>query len=87
MQQFAFRIENFTDAILQLETLLKYSVENDLLYYQGQACRYIGEIYINKGEPDVALPVIAKAVAIFDYLSDNLNRRRAKNLSAVAGGK
>lgn len=58
-----------------------------MLYYQGQVCRYIGEIYINKGQPELATPIIAEAVKIFDYLNDHLNRRRAKNLSAIAGGQ
>lgn len=79
-------MENYKDALYQLELLRKFADENNLPSYKGKAYRYLGEIYINKGQPDLATPILEEALHIFDGLSDAYNRRRTRNLYAVSAG-
>lgn len=59
----------------------------DLPYYIGQTYRYLGEYYINQGEPQLALPILEKAVLIFHELNCAYERLQVNNFSAIARGQ
>lgn len=75
-----------TESNNQLESLLNYAKENNLQYFYGQAHRFLGELYLNKGEARLATPLLIKAVEIFMYTEDQENMEQVKNLAAISAG-
>lgn len=81
------KVDNFDEAIKHLEALQQYAQEMDLPYYIGQTYRYLGEYYINQGQPQLALPILQRAVIIFHNLNAAYERLQVKNFSAIARGQ
>lgn len=70
-----------------MEALKIYAQEKNLPYYIGQTYRYLGEYYINQGQPQFAVPILEKAVLIFHNLNAAYERLQVNNFSAVARGQ
>ncbi|KAK4886663.1 hypothetical protein RN001_002934 [Aquatica leii] len=70
-----------------LEMLLECALNQNLPYYVAQAYRFLGEFYLNQGQPHLATPMLLKAAQIFHEISDFLNREQAKNLAAISAGQ
>ncbi|KAF2882661.1 hypothetical protein ILUMI_23525 [Ignelater luminosus] len=81
------KIGKFSDTLSHLEALLKFAEENNLHYYVAQALRFLGEYYLNQGMPNIATPLLIKALNIFHEIEDLLNREQARNLAAISAGQ
>lgn len=47
----------------------------------------MGEYYLNHGNPDLATPLLIKALNAFHEIGDINNREQTKNFAAVSAGE
>lgn len=74
---------------LALQTLLALKAmaeEHGFQFYLAQAYRYLGEYYLNCGEPQKATPLLSDALQIFHDTNNVLEADQVRNLGAVSSG-
>lgn len=71
---------------MHLQQLLEFAQSHNMPYYIGQSYRYMGEYYLNHGNPDLATPLLIKALNAFHEIGDINNREQTKNFAAVSAG-
>lgn len=77
------------DALQSLKTLMSSrdcAERNNLTYYLAQAYKYLGEFYLNNGEPKRATPLLGEALKIFHKTDYVLEIEQVRNLEAVSTG-
>lgn len=82
-----FRLGNWKESYHHLQQLLQCAERNNMPYYIGQSYRYMGEYYLNHGNPDQATPLLIKALNAFHEIGDISNREQTKNFAAVSAGE
>ncbi|KAK9720986.1 hypothetical protein QE152_g21775 [Popillia japonica] len=81
------KLGNWKESYLHLQQLLEFALSHNLAYYIGQSYRYMGEYYLNHGNPDLATPLLIKALNAFHEIGDINNREQTKNFAAVSAGQ
>nr|XP_022909221.1 uncharacterized protein LOC111420467 isoform X1 [Onthophagus taurus] len=81
------KLGHWEDSYAHLQILLDFALENDFPYYVGQAYRYMGEYYLNHGNPNLATPLLLKAIDAFHEINDISNQEQVKNFAAVSAGQ
>ncbi|KAK9704566.1 hypothetical protein QE152_g27798 [Popillia japonica] len=81
------KLGNWKESYHHLQQLLQCAERNNMPYYIGQSYRYMGEYYLNHGNPDQATPLLIKALNAFHEIGDISNREQTKNFAAVSAGQ
>ncbi|KAI4462572.1 tetratricopeptide repeat protein 29 [Holotrichia oblita] len=81
------KLGNWKESYHHLQQLLQCAESYNMPYYIGQSYRYMGEYYLNHGNPDQATPLLIKALNAFHEIGDISNREQTKNFAAVSAGQ
>ncbi|GJQ81199.1 hypothetical protein Trydic_g23367 [Trypoxylus dichotomus] len=81
------KLGNWKESYYHLQQLLEFAQSHNMPYYIGQSYRYMGEYYLNHGNPDLATPLLIKALNAFHEIGDINNREQTKNFAAVSAGQ
>ncbi|KAL1506367.1 hypothetical protein ABEB36_005742 [Hypothenemus hampei] len=69
-----------------LMTLKARAEKQGFQFYLAQAHRYLGEYYLNCGEPHKATPLLSDALAIFHSINFMAEADQVRNLGALSSG-
>ncbi|XP_030758504.1 uncharacterized protein LOC115884137 isoform X2 [Sitophilus oryzae] len=77
---------NTTLALQHLQHLKEVAEKHNLKFYLAQAYRYLGEFYLNNGEPSKATPLLLDALNIFYETGAIVQADQVKKLEALSAG-
>lgn len=77
------------DSLQSLKMLLSSrdcAERNNLTYFLAQAYKYLGEFYLNNGEPKKATPLLGESLKILHKTDNVLESEQVRNLEAISAG-